>query len=90
MASSPAILVLAFFIAFSISSVDVALATRKLLAPPTFPSLPNFPYVPLPPLSLGTPLYPEYRLPPPITTIPIVPNFPTVPIFSPPVTTTAP
>lgn len=87
--SSPAILVLAFFIVFSISSVDVALATRKLLAP-TFPGLPNFPYVPLPPFPPGTPLYPEYRLPPPITANPIVPYFPTVPIFSPAVTTTTP
>ncbi|KAF3975175.1 hypothetical protein CMV_001559 [Castanea mollissima] len=67
--------------------VDVALTTRKLLAP-TFPGLPNFPYVPLPPLPPGTPLYPEYGLPPPITANPIVPYFPTVPIFSPPVTTT--
>ncbi|KAM1317494.1 hypothetical protein ACFX2I_002824 [Malus domestica] len=76
-------------------------APRKLLAP-TFPynvpniNIPNLNFPPLPPtIDLPflppTPLWPEYRLPPPITSLPDFPPVLTFPIASPPsITTTTP
>ncbi|TQE05726.1 hypothetical protein C1H46_008632 [Malus baccata] len=76
-------------------------APRKLLAP-TFPynvpnvNIPNLNFPPLPPtINLPflppTPLWPEYRLPPPITSLPDFPPVLTLPIASPPsITTTTP
>ncbi|KAB1211062.1 hypothetical protein CJ030_MR6G018048 [Morella rubra] len=90
MASPRVFVFAAFFIALSFFSIDVALATRKLLAT----TLPAFPDVQFPTLPLGgfdipnLPEYPEYRLPPPIISFPDIPvdggNIPAFPIFSPP------
>ncbi|CAB4320182.1 unnamed protein product [Prunus armeniaca] len=71
-------------------------APRKLLAPtfpryklPKIPKVPKIPNLKFPPLT-PTPLWPEYRLPPPIITS--LPNFPSTPTFpfSPPSITTTP
>ncbi|KAJ7968292.1 RNA-binding protein 12-like [Quillaja saponaria] len=92
--ASTRFLALVFFIALSISSIDTAQASRKLLAPTSgsFPSFPGLTFPPLPPLPafLTTPIFPEFRLPPPITTSPDFPSVPTLPFFSPPAIPTTP
>jgi hypothetical protein len=89
MASSGAgrIFVLAFFlIALSLSSTKVAIATRKLLTPISLPDVPDLTFFPP-----GTPIYPENRLPPPITSfIGDIPSIFTTPIFTAPAMATAP
>ncbi|XP_018826852.1 protein PELPK2-like [Juglans regia] len=92
-----AALALMFFIALSFPGVDVAVATRKLLAPTT--TLPQIPGLVLPALPPGPggiipdlPTFPDYRLPPPMISFPAIPpvgDIPTFPIF-PPATTTTP
>jgi hypothetical protein len=81
MAFSGRIFVLAFFIALSlISTAKVAVATRKLLQQTwaDLPSLPGLQFPPLPPLGFipDTPIWPEYKLPPPITSFADIPFTP--------------
>ncbi|KAJ7968294.1 Leguminosin secreted peptide [Quillaja saponaria] len=78
-------LVLLFFFALYISSIDTVQASRKLMQGGCFPGL-TFP--PLPPRpSLLTGRYPEFKVPPPITTRQ---DFPSLPFFSPPAIPTPP
>ncbi|CAB4289779.1 unnamed protein product [Prunus armeniaca] len=83
-----------FVIASLLSSTHSAFAAPRKLLAPTFPryKLPKIPKIPnlkFPPLT-PAPLWPEYRLPPPIITS--LPNFPLTPTFpfSPPSITTTP
>ncbi|KAJ7946769.1 proline-rich receptor-like protein kinase PERK2 [Quillaja saponaria] len=88
--ASTRFITLAFFIALSISSIGIAKASRKLLAP-TSGGLPSFPG-PLPPFPSfpTTPIFPGFELPPPSTTTPDSPSLPTFPFFTPPATPTTP
>ncbi|KAG2703891.1 hypothetical protein I3843_06G150100 [Carya illinoinensis] len=91
-------LALMFFIALSFPGLDVAVSTRKLLAPTTtLPAIPGLALPALPPLPgpggiiPNLPTYPDDRLPPPLFSFPAIPpigDIPTFPIFPPAITTT--
>ncbi|KAJ1396528.1 RNA-binding protein 12 [Sesbania bispinosa] len=86
--------ILAFFIAISLSSMDIGLAARHLMQ--TAPTLPqpqgNFPPLPTIPIP-SLPTIPQVTLPPlpAISSLPNIPtNMPSIPFLSPPPSTTTP
>ncbi|GAV66262.1 hypothetical protein CFOL_v3_09772 [Cephalotus follicularis] len=100
MANSNNLIILAFFIALSISSIHVCQAARHLLQVQPLPTLPPLPfYMPtLPQPTLPTtqpslpmptlPTLPKFAFPPLPITIPSIPTIPTtipsIPFLSPP------
>ncbi|ONH90668.1 hypothetical protein PRUPE_8G068100 [Prunus persica] len=98
MATWKSFVIAIFVVASLLSSTHLAFAAPRKLLAPTFPhyKLPKIPNLKFPPRNLKfppltpAPLWPEYRLPPPIITS--LPNFPSTPIFpfSPPSITTTP
>ncbi|KAG5014977.1 Protein PELPK2 [Glycine max] len=95
MASHYSCIILAFVIAISFSSIDMALASRNLLQTtlPTLPQgnvppLPVFPNLPLPPFSFPNIPIPKIPNIPNIPSNPIIPTIPTIPFLSPPPSTT--
>ncbi|XP_020239187.1 protein PELPK1 [Cajanus cajan] len=89
MASHHSCMILAFLIAISSSSINMALAARQLLQTtlpplPTVPTLPQGNVPPLPTIPLPSmpniPSVPKVTLPPlPTTSLPNFPSIPTIP-----------